>query len=75
MTNGAGAKIDIVICNDDLLAGVVKFRKSAELSLVSLLFSNRVGYLDVVLLITFPGNEVYFMGPVVINLKAVAHIY
>ena len=46
MTYSACAEINIVICDNDLLTGIVKLCKSSELSLVSLLFSHKVSGLD-----------------------------
>ena len=74
MTHSAGAEINIVICDNNLLTGIVELCKSSELSLVGLLFSHRVSDLDIILFITFIGHEIYFLGSVVIYLEAVAHI-
>ena len=74
MTHSAGTEINIVICDNDLLAGIIQLCKNSELSFIGLLFSHRVSDLDIVLLIAFIGYKIYFLRAVMIYLEAVAHI-
>ena len=43
MAYRTGAVINIIICNYDLLAGVVQFGKSSEFTLIRFLLRNRIG--------------------------------
>ena len=58
MAYRTGTVINIVICNYDLLAGVVQFSKSSEFPLICFLLRNRIGSLNIILLICFIGHKV-----------------
>ena len=74
MMHRAGAEINIIICNNNLLTGIVQLCKSSEFPFIGLFFSHRVGNLDIVLFITLISYKIYFLRPVVIHLKIIAHI-
>ena len=68
MTYSTGAEINIIICDHDLLTRVVQFCKSSKFPLIGLLFSHRVGNLNIVLLITLVSHEINFLGTIVVYL-------
>ncbi len=74
MTYSTGAEINFIICDHDLLTGVVQLRKSPKFPLIGLLLRHRVGNLDIVLLITLIGHKVNFLRAVVIYLEIIAYI-
>ena len=74
MPDGARTVVDIVVGNYNLLARIIKFGKGPKLALISLFFGYRIGYLDILLLVTLIGHKIDFMSSVIIYLESIAHV-
>ncbi len=74
MLHGTCRIIDIVVRDYDFLRKVIDIRERAELPQICFFFRHAVSDLNIILLIIFCRQKIYFLAVVIINIHLISHI-